>query len=118
MGAFRVTLELGDLEGRRWEPVEALVDTGATYTVVPASILAGLGMDPEERRPFRLADGRVDDYPLAQARIRLDGRMRFTTVVFGPEGSEPLLGVVTLEEFGLSADPLARRLVPVPGLLM
>jgi len=31
--------------------------------------------------------------------------------------SEPLLGVVTLEELGLAADPVHRRLIPVPGLL-
>ena len=30
MGAFAVTLEIGDPQGSRFETVEALVDTGAT----------------------------------------------------------------------------------------
>ena len=33
------------------------------------------------------------------------------------EGSEPLLGAVTLEEMGLGVDPLNQRLVPVTLLL-
>ncbi len=35
----------------------------------------------------------------------------------GAVASEPLLGVVTLEEFGLAADPVNRRLLPVRALL-
>jgi hypothetical protein len=49
--------------------------------------------------------------------VRIDGRNRLTVAVFGEPQSEPLLGVVTLEEFGLAADPVNRRLVPVPALL-
>ena len=37
--------------------------------------------------------------------------------VFGDPGSEPLLGVFILEGFRLAADPVNRRLVPVPALL-
>jgi hypothetical protein len=37
--------------------------------------------------------------------------------VFGDRDSEPLLGVFTLEGFGLATDPVNRRLLPVPGLL-
>jgi hypothetical protein len=40
--------------------------------------------------------------------------VRFEALV---EGSEPLHGVFTLEGFGLAADPVNRRLIPVPGLL-
>ena len=39
-------------------------------------------------------------------------------VVFGDEDAEPLLGAVTLEEFGLGVDPVRRRLVPVDGYLV
>ncbi len=38
-------------------------------------------------------------------------------VVFADPGSEPILGVVTLEEFLLAADPVHRRLISVPGRL-
>ena len=39
-------------------------------------------------------------------------------VVFAEEGSEPLLGAVTLEMFLLGVDPVRQRLVPVRALLM
>ena len=45
------------------------------------------------------------------------GRVQPTIVVFGEPGSEPILGVVTLEEFLLAADPVHRRLISVPGRL-
>ncbi len=32
MGTFRYAIKIGRLDGTRFEPVEALVDTGATCT--------------------------------------------------------------------------------------
>ncbi len=56
-------------------------------------------------------------YQIGSVLIRISGRTRPTIVVFGDSGAEPLLGVVTLEEFRLGVDPLGQRLIPVPGLL-
>ncbi len=117
MGAFRVTIEIGDKTGQRFIELDALVDTGATYTWIPASILNQLGHVPDEQRPFVLADGRDVTYGLAWLPVRFDGRVRPTPVTFGDEGTEPLLGVVTLEEFGLGVDPVNQRLVPTPAML-
>lgn len=117
MGAFRVPVDIGTITGERFERIEALVDTGATYTWVPRQVLYRLGVQPEEVWPFVLADGREVTYPIASVRVRFKGRDRLTVAVFGEPDSEALLGVVTLEEFGLAADPVHRRLMPVPGLL-
>lgn len=105
MGAFRVPIEIANVQGQRFEAVEALVDTAATYTMVPRAVLQGLGVVPEERWPFTLADGRTVEYDVAQIQIRLDGRRRYTVVVFGDDGAQCLLGVVTLEELRLGVDP-------------
>ncbi len=117
MGTFRVKIEIGDPKGERFESVEALVDTGPSYTWVPTSLLRTLGIEPEEQREFILADGRSVEYGIATALIRVDGRVKPTPVVFGDDDTEPLLGVVTLEEFGLGVDALNKRLIPTPGLL-
>jgi len=117
MGTFTVKIDVGDPEGRRWETMDALVDTGASHTVVPGSILRGLGILPEERWPFELADGRTIECDVAETRVRIDGRHRHTVIVFGEERSKPLLGAATLEAFRLAPDPVGRRLIPVPGLL-
>ena len=118
MSTFYVTIEVGDLEGLRFEPVEALADTGASYTRAPRSTLLGLGIRPERRWPFRIADGREVEYELGQALVRIQGQRLVRVVVFGEEGSEPLLGADTLQGFGLAVDPVGHRLIPVPGLLM
>lgn len=118
MGTFKVALEVGDPAARTFEPVEALVDTGSTYTVMPASTLRRLGVTPHRRSTFELADGSRQEWETGRTWVRLDGRSELTLVVFGAEGVEPILGAVTLEEFLLAPDPVRRRLVPVTGLLM
>ena len=50
--------------------------------------------------------------------VRLDGRDEIVPVVFGDEGAQPLLGVVTLEIFRLAVDLMDQSLTPVPALLM
>jgi predicted aspartyl protease len=85
---------------------------------MPASLLRELGVPILERWPFRLADGREVEMDVGETRIRVDGRERTTVVVFAEEGTGPILGAVTLEEFRLGVDPIAQRLIPVPGLLM
>ena len=117
MGTFSVPIEVGDILGARFVGVDAVVDTGSTYTCLPGSVLSGLGIAVSERRPFELADDRIVQYDIGDARLRLDGREHFVVVVFGPEGSSPLLGATTLELFGLGVDPVARRLILVTGLM-
>jgi len=118
MGHFRVSVQIGSRGAERFARVDALVDTGATYTWVPRDMLDAVGVVPEDERPFLLADGREVRYPVAWAQIRIGGREQPTIVVFGEPGSQPILGAVTLEEFLLAADTVHRRLIPVPGLLM
>ena len=117
MGSFRVRIEIGDPRGQRFEALDALVDTGATYTWVPRSTLERLGHMPEREWDFILADGRKVLYGMAWALVRLNGETQPTPVIFGDEGTQPLLGVVTLEEFRLGVDAVNQRLVPTPGLL-
>lgn len=117
MGDFRVAIQIARAKGERVEPLRALVDTGSTFTWIPQDLLERLGVIPEQELLFELADGREQRYPVAWVQIRLEGRREQPTiVVFGPAGSEPILGVVTLEEYLLAVDPVHHRLVPVSGL--
>ena len=118
MGTFKVEMEIGDPDGKRFEPVEALVDTGATYTTAPASLLRGLGIAPMSVGRFTLADGSQTERQIGQTWIRLNGESYIAPVVFADERSGPLLGAVTLEIFRLGVDPVSKRLIPVDGLLM
>ena len=117
MGTFTVPLQLASLGGQQFIGVEALVDTGSTYTSLPRDTLTALGVQQEEDRRFELADNEIVEYPVGQARIRLEGREFIALVVFAPEDTTPLLGMTTLETFGLGVDPVGQKLVPVQALM-
>jgi predicted aspartyl protease len=118
MGTFRYEFAVGSADGARFEDVEAVVDSGATYTWIPRPLLERLGAQPSFRRRLRMADDSVIERDAAVLPVRLDGQMLPTIVIFGDPGSEALLGAVTLEEFSLGVDPVEQRLVPVVALLM
>ncbi len=52
-------MEVSSPDGSRWETVDALVDTGASYSQVPSSLLQRLGIVPTDTVEAVLADGRV-----------------------------------------------------------
>lgn len=97
--------------------MDTLVDTGATYTLLPGETLTRLGIKVIDQREFELADQRIIRYDVGEARLRLNGNERTVLVVFAPEGTSPLLGATALELFGLAVYPVNRRLIPVPALL-
>ena len=93
--------------------LEALADPGAGYTVVPRPVLEALGCAPHRLQPVRFADGRVEEWPVAEVEVECEGRRATTTVLMGSAPGPVLLGATALEELGLGVDPINRRLVPV-----
>lgn len=117
VGTFTVEVEVGRADGREFQRMDALVDTEASHTTLPASILRSLGVAPHAQGSFRLATGETVTRDIGRTWVRLNGQMEMTIVVFGDDGALPLLGAVTLEELRLAVDPVTRSLSPVPGLL-
>ena len=101
MGAFSVKLRVGNLFSDANAEVEALVDTGATNSMMPGSLMRRLGIELET----------------AWAQFAAEGRNAVARVAFGPEG-EFLLGATTLEDLGVVVDPVDRRLIPQDDFLM
>jgi len=90
--------------------VELVVDTEATYIVLPRSLLERLDISPI--KSAQLADGRIVERPLGKARIEVEGHYASAMpVVFGDEDIY-LLGSVTMDELGLAPDPVEKRLKP------
>ena len=118
MGTFQVEIGVGSPQGLRYEYVNALVDSGSTYNILPASMLRRLGIEIQGSGTFRLADGRRVERDLGQTRVRINGQEATAPVIFGDETTQPLLGAVTLEIFGLGIDPVDMRLIPVDGLMV
>jgi clan AA aspartic protease len=115
MGVFSVTVELGDPEGKTFRPVEMTVDSAASYTSVPASILHDLGVRPHKKQRFVVADGRRIENDLGRTWIRVNGEQEVTVVVFAEEGTESLLGATTLQELGFAINPVDHKLVRADG---
>ena len=105
MGTFRVAIGVGGATRERFEEVEVLVDTGATYTVLPRPCWR-LGVVPHTRAPFVIADGSRIELEIGRTWIRIDGQEELSRVVFGDTA---LLGAFTLEEFLLAPDPIGQR---------
>jgi clan AA aspartic protease len=92
----------------------ALVDTGATDTFLPRSVLRRLGIQPTSRRSYELADGTEQELPIGFGVVEVLGRPAGSTLVFAGEKEEPLLGVTVLESTGFWIDPQHERLIPRP----
>ena len=61
----------------------------------------------------RHVNGREEEWPIGLVLMTLENQELPTVCLIGPNGGPALLGAVTLEEFALSVDPVAKRLVPV-----
>ena len=112
MGVFNWPLRLDSMDGQRSLELEAMVDTGASYTIVPGNRLRELGVEPVDKIGLILADGRPVEYDIGEARATIDGRSIPTLVVFGADNARALLGAYTLEGLRLAVDPTHRRLIP------
>lgn len=86
-----------------------LVDSGAHYTVLPASIVKKLSLKSSYVQEFSLADGKIIKRSIGGAVINYEGRELPVPVVLGEKDDDPLLGVTTLESFGLMLDPFKRK---------
>ena len=105
MGILKVTIEVGDSQGRQFEELDVTVDTGSTYTAVPKAMLQRLGIPVERSLPSETADGRIVPVDVGEATIRLEGLQFHTPVIFAEENEPSLLGVVSLEQAALAVAP-------------
>ncbi len=102
---------------RRRARLKFLVDTGAWYSVAPASVLRRLGIKPGRTKSFILADGTEIKRAVGQALFCVNGEEGASPVIFGEKGDSALLGSVSLEALGFFLHPLKRELRPLPMLL-
>src|SRR3972149_2585191 len=98
--------------------VEFLVDSGAVYSVVSATILKQLGCKPYREKAFYLADGSKITRKIGDAFFEYKGVGGPAPVIFGEKHDRDLLGVTTLEALELVLDPFRGDLRPMTMNLM
>ena len=112
MGTFNCPIRISSIDGQQSRDIEAAVDTGAAYTIVPASLLREIGVEPIGQRRFLLADGRRIFMDYGETKASVNGESVTTLVVFGDDDAPALLGAYTLEGLALAVDPVEQQLVP------
>jgi predicted aspartyl protease len=88
-----------------------LVDTGATFTTLPADVIQQIDLPPLPGGDVEIsvADGRTVKGAVYGARVGMEG-VEAPAVVVTFEGAGALVGVQTLESLGLRVDPQRERL--------
>jgi predicted aspartyl protease len=99
------------------EVPELLVDTGATFTVLPIDILRGVGASLQPvKKKLELGDGRFVEADTYSVVLAIQDREDVTFAVTFKD-AKPVLGVRTLADLGFKVDPVAGSLEPTrpPG---
>lgn len=119
MGITELELRIANpANPKKVEKVKCLVDSGAVYSVIPENTLRKLGIQSHSTEKFILADGSEIRRERGDAIFFLDGKRGASPVVFGKKGDGVLLGAVTLESLGFVLDPIRRKLLSLPMLLV
>lgn len=112
MGVFTKRVLFASWDRRATAVVEAVIDTGSHYCVVPESLAALLGLERAGRDRVVFADGRESEYPIAGLRVELEGRVIFITTLILPNPVEPILGSQALATFRVAVEPDTEKLIP------
>lgn len=113
MSLFRVNVVASNpkREELSTPPVLALVDTGSELTWLPADVLTAIGITPRRKRAFATANKQRLERPVGYAMLSAEGYETIDEVVFAEPGDMTLLGVRTIEGFGVMVDNIGHRFV-------
>ena len=99
------------------ESVRALVDTGATLSVMPASLLDRLGIPRIGKQRLRGFGGTVTRN-VGNVTMHYNGVAGAAGVIFGDEDDPAIMGVTALESLGFDVDPVNGKLKRVEMLML
>ena len=120
MSMFRVNVTVVNpkQESLATPPVSALVDTRSELTWLPAELLKKIGITPRRERQFEMANKQIIQRPVGYGIVRAEGFETNDEVVFAEPGDMTLLGVRTLEGFGVAVDNIGKRFLAAPTLVV
>jgi len=119
MNAFKVNVVARNpkREELSTQPIPALVDSGSELTWLPANILTSVGITLRRKRMFATATQKKVEREVGYAILSAEGYETNDEVVFAEPGDLTLLGVRTLEGFGVMVDNIAHRFVATTTLV-
>ena len=90
-----------------------MVDTGSEATWVQRKQLEKIGVKPEKRQPFQMANGQWIYRDIGYGLIRVGQRETTDEIVFAEAGDYVLLGARALEGLMLWVDPKNKKLIEI-----
>ena len=93
------------------QPTEVLVDTGSELTWLPRDTLTSIKVAPVRKRNFTTATKQTVIRETGYTILSAEGFETVDEVVFAEPGDRALLGVRTIEGFGVMVDNIAHRFV-------
>jgi predicted aspartyl protease len=119
MGIFTAKLRVWNPASSTTTPeIEAMVDTGASYSWVSRARLELLGLRPVRRMQFGAIEGKTIERDLVPEFVAADGFTGGDNVVIAEPGNMEVIGAHTLESLGLTVDRVGEKLVPAVGLAL
>ena len=115
MGLTHVPVTIRNLITRDAFTIKFLIDTGATESMVPASELRKIGIQPGIRRSYELANGQLEEFDIGFAEISFLDETIYGELLFGPDNTEPLLGANALQAAGIVVDPRNETIGKLPS---
>lgn len=93
-----------------------LVDTGCCLLAINEHIQEILQLPVMETKQVQLADGRIIECDVvAPVELRFHNRRSSCSAIVLPGDTEPLLGVIPMEELDVVIHPQKKKLIPHPG---
>ena len=110
MGLTHVPVTVTNLITQDSFTAKFLIDTGASEPMIAADDLRKIGIAPTGKRVYEMANGQHAEFEVGAAQISFCEETFPIRVIFGPDGCEPILGVIALESAGFMVDPTNQTL--------
>ena len=97
------------IRGKEEYVANLLVDTGASFTVLPLKLAEKLLYKTPYTVKLRLDDGRRVTAQVYIGEVEIEGRKGPVRILAFPD-AHPVIGIDTLETLGLKADPITGKI--------
>lgn len=98
--------------------IKVLVDTGSELTWLPKDILLQTEIKPVRKRNFKTATKKIIQRDVGYAILQVDDFETIDEVVFAEDSDMNLLGVRTIEGFGVVVDNIGHRFITQASLVV
>lgn len=109
LGHIWIKAKIGDQQKKRTVEVDAIVDTGATLTVIPEKLAKELSLQITGRTEVETGTGKIE-LPRSRIWIEIEKSSDIVPVLISNIIDKVLIGVTTLEILGLAVDPITGKL--------